>query len=105
MLPHYLVAWKAGRGPESLLISSESGAEALVAFSSREVAETFIGLRALEEEWYARTSSPGEIISLLCGLYIGAGWVSLNPLPAPLTKGHEKSIVISRKAYIDFFLG
>lgn len=105
MLPHYLIARNAGRGPDLLLISAEPGAEALVAFSSREAAERFIRLRDLEREWYARTSSPGETISLLCGPYAGVGWVSLNPLPAPLATEPESPIMISREAYIDFFLG
>ncbi len=105
MLPHYLVDRNAGRGPELLLISAEPGAEALMAFSSREAAERFIRSRALKEERYARASSPGKTISLLCGLYIGVRWVSLNPLPTPLATEHESPIMISREAYIDFFLG
>lgn len=94
-----------GQGAELLLVSSEPGEEALVAFSSRRIAERFIRLRDLEKEWHARTSSPGETISLLCGLYIGVRWVSLNPLLTPLATEPDSLIMISREAYIDFFLG
>ncbi len=52
-----------------------------------------------------RRSSTGAMISLLCGPYAGVGWISLNPLPVPITEGHKKSIMINREAYIDFFLG
>ncbi len=97
MLPHYLVARNPGRGAELLLVSSEPGEEALVAFSSRRIAERFIRLRDLEKEWHARTSSPGETISLLCGLYIGVRWVSLNPLPTPLATEPDSLIMKAGK--------
>ncbi len=105
MLDHYLIARRTGGGPDLLLLSAESGEEALVAFSSREASEMFIRSRTLEEQWYSRASSAGEMISLLCGPYVGVKWISLNPLPAPIRRGREKSMMISRDAYIDFFLG
>lgn len=104
MVSPYLIARRASRAPELLLISSKSGEEALPVFFSREAAERFLQPRVPGEEWYVRISSTGEVISLLCGLYATVEWVSPTPLPRHFLTQETSTTLVDREAFVDFLL-
>ncbi len=56
--------------------------EALPVFSFEEEAEMFLRLEALEEGWWTRETTAGELISLLYGPCAGVRRIALDPLPA-----------------------
>ncbi len=105
MVPHYVIARRNSRDLELLRVSLETGEEVLPVFSFSEVAERFLRSRAPGEGWYVRASSTGEVVSLLCGPYTGIRWISLNPLPGPLSAREGSSVLVSREIYTDFSMG
>src|ERR687894_445983 len=72
------------------------GERVLPVFCTREAARRVIASRALDEGWYARGFSGGELISLLFALHEGVAWVVFSPLPGHLAKEDALCRVVGR---------
>lgn len=84
------------------LVSRE---EALVVFSSPELALSAILSEALPEEWGARTCSGGELVSLLFGPYKDIDWVLFDPLPGRrLEEETAGANLVSRERFVNYLL-
>lgn len=59
---------------------SGTGRETLPIFGHQEEAEMFLWLNSLKAEWRVRETTPGELVSLLCGPYTNIKKVALDPL-------------------------
>jgi hypothetical protein len=100
---HFLIARREIKGlevPHGLLIEGE---EVLPVFSSAEAARRFLSSQVLGAGWYVRQFSPGELVSLLFGLYGRVGHVLYNPLPGALPG--EGASPVSRDRFIEFLIG
>jgi hypothetical protein len=99
-LVHYLVVRRevTDRGPphEAPHTFFRCGERVLPVFCTREAARRFIASRALDEGWYARGFSGGELISLLFALHEGVAWVVFSPLPGHLAKEDALCRVVGR---------
>jgi hypothetical protein len=49
-----------------------------------------------------RVCTPGELVSLLVGLYIGVEWVALDPRPG--RRGGETANVMPRENFVHYLL-
>lgn len=66
--------------------------------------ESFLRLRVLEEDWFTRATSPGELVSLLCGPYASIGWVSLNPQARLLLQEDANATMLTRESFVTLLL-
>lgn len=67
--------------------------EALTVFSFGHAPDGFLRFHGLED-WFMGTTSPGELISLLCGPYASISWVALDPhAQVPLQEDIHATIV------------
>ena len=87
-----------------LQVPLEFGEEAVVLFSSWETAQDFFLSKVYRGEWYARECFAGELVSLLLGLYVGIGWVLLDPLPGCLTLGGTPANLVRREDFVNHLL-
>jgi len=78
--------------------------EALAVFSFGHAPEGFLRLRGLGEDWFARATSPGELVSLLCGPYASIRWVSLNPPAQVLLQEDIHARIVDRKSFVAMLL-
>ncbi len=78
---YWLIAKDQSDRVEVLTIEFD-GERALPVFSFEEEAEMFLRLEVLEEGWWTRETTAGELISLLYGPCAGVKRVALDPLPA-----------------------
>jgi hypothetical protein len=100
----YVIARRRSRrGPELMRLPCKAG-EALTVFSFGRPPEGFLRLRGLEEDWFVRATSPGELVSLLCGPYASIGWVSLNPYARVLLQGNAHATIVDRKSFVAMLL-
>lgn len=105
VLMRYVVARQGDNGPRLLHVPLGFGDEALLVFTSREAAQDFVLSHALEEEWRARESSAGELISLLLGPYASIGWVLIDPFSGgPPAEGASENL-IPWERFVDQLLG
>ncbi len=87
VLLHYAIARHRNDGLRLLHVPLGFNEEALVVFSSLEVAQRYFLCEVFSGKWYARECSGGELVSLLLGPYEGIEWVLLDPLSGSLTPG------------------
>lgn len=100
----YVIARRRSRrGPELMRLPSEIG-EALTVFTVGHAPEGFLRLRGLEEVWFARATSPGELVSLLCGPYASIGWVSLDPPAQVLLQEDAHATIVERESFVAMLL-
>jgi hypothetical protein len=52
--------------------------------------------------WYVRACTPGELVSLLVGIYAGVAGVALDPRPDHI--GGEAANVMPRENFVDYLL-
>ena len=116
VLLHYAIARHVDNGLQLLHIPLGFGEEALVLFSSWETARRYYLARryflskVFGAEWYTRTCSAGELVSLLLGPYEGLEWVLLDSQPGggSATAGSSSNMqadLISRERFLDQLLG
>jgi len=103
VLVHHVVARQGNKGLEILCIPLEGEGETLPVFTASWAARgyLFAGV-APGGEWYVRACTPGELVSLLVGLYAGVAGVALDPRPGRI--GGEAANVMPRKHFIDYLL-
>ena len=75
---YWLIAEYENNGVRTFTVDCD-GEEALPIFSSKEEAETFLGLEAPGAGWWIRETTAGELVSLLYGLCAGVRKVALDP--------------------------
>ena len=102
VLVHHVVARQGDKGLEVLRIPLQGKGEMLPVFSAGWSARGYL----LAEEapgwgWYVRACSPGELASLLVGLYAGVEWVALDPRSGG--EG-EAANVVPRENFVDYLL-
>jgi hypothetical protein len=105
MLPHHVVARHGANGPELLNVTLKPGEEALPVFSFEGAASGFLLSSGLGREWYPRESSPGELVSLLLGLYAATERMLLDPLPGVLAGEDGPADAIHWERFVNRFLG
>ena len=106
VLLRHVIARRGLNGPRLLHIPLGFGDEALLVFTSREAAQDFIlSHTLLEEEWRARESSAGELISLILGPYAGIDWVLVDPFSGSLSAEDASENLISWEHFVDQLLG
>jgi hypothetical protein len=103
VLVHYVVARQGNKGLEVLCIPLEGKGETLPVFTAGWAARgyLFAGL-APGGGWYVRACTPGELVSLLVGLYAGVAGVALDPRPGRI--GGEAANVMPRENFVDYLL-
>ena len=111
VLLYYAIARHRVDGLRLLHVPLGFGEEALVVFSSREMAQRYYLSRrhflseVFGEEWHARVCSAGELVSLLLGPYEGLDWVLLDPQPGMrFTEGSTQADLVSRERFVNQLL-
>ena len=79
----WLIARHRTGGMEVLTTNLARGGEALPVFSFEDEANMFLRLGALGDDWRARETAGGELVSVLCGPCAGVDRVVLDPIPLP----------------------
>ena len=87
---------------EILATGLTGGEKALPVFSHEEEAEVFLSLsEASDDEWRARESTAGELISMLSGPWAGVKEVALDPLPEMIAQRTLRLVTLSRERFMD----
>lgn len=104
-LIHYLIVWREPTGSEVPHTLYHSGEEVLLVFSAREAARRFLVSRDLEEEWYVREYSSGELVSVLYAYHERLSGLLLDPSPGRHLADHEQLwSPMSRDGFIEFLI-
>ena len=87
---------------EVLTANLARGGEALPVFSLEDDASAFLRLGELGDDWRARETAGGELVSVLCGPCAGVERVVLDPigLPGPLAEGLDGPSSTEREAFM-----
>ena len=103
VLVHHVVARQGNKGLEVLCIPLEGKGETLPVFTAGWAARgyLFAGVAPCGG-WYVRACTPGELVSLLVGLYAGVAGVALDPRPGRI--GGEAANVMPRENFVDYLL-
>ena len=98
----WLIARHRTGGMEVLTANLARGGEALPVFSLEDDANAFLRLGELGDDWRARESAGGELVSVLCGPCAGVERVVLDPigLPGPLAEGLDGPSSTEREAFM-----
>jgi hypothetical protein len=102
---YWLIA-RNENGRLEVLATGLAGTEkAMPVFSHEEEAELFLGLWEVGfEDWQARESSAGELISVLYGPCASVERVALDPLPEMLVERTVGLVSLSRERFVDLVL-
>jgi hypothetical protein len=87
---------------EVLTANLARGGEALPVFSFEDEANVFLRLGALGDDWRARETVGGELVSVLYGPCAGVDRVVLDPIPLPgsLVEGLNGLLSTGREAFM-----
>ena len=98
----WLIARHRTGGMEVLTTNLARGGEALPVFSFEDEANMFLRLGALGDDWRARETAGGELVSVLCGPCAGVDRVVLDPIPLPgsLVEGLNGLLSTGREAFM-----
>jgi hypothetical protein len=102
VLVHHLVARQGDKGLEVLRILLQGKGETLPVFTAGWAARGYLFAELSGGGWYVRAYTPGELVSLLVGLYAGVGWVALDPRPGRLASAAAN--VMPRENFVDYLL-
>ena len=102
VLVHHLVARQGDKGLEVLRISLQGKGETLPVFTAGWAACRYLFAEPPGCGWYVRACTPGELVSLLVGLYASVEWVALDPRPG--RSGGEVANVMPRENFVDYLL-
>jgi hypothetical protein len=105
VLLYYAIACHGDNGLKLLHVPLGFGEEALLLFSSWQLAQNFFLSDVFDGEWYVRECSAGELTSLLLGPYKGIDWVLLDPLAGYLKTGGAQANLTSRERFVEHLLG
>jgi hypothetical protein len=102
----WLIARHRTGGMEVLTANLARGGEALPVFSFEDEANTFLRLGAFGDDWRARETACGELVSVLCGPCASVERVVLDPIspPGPLTEGLDGPSCTEREAFVGSLL-
>jgi hypothetical protein len=102
----WLIARHRTGGMAVLTTNLARGGEALPVFSFEEEANMFLRLGALGDDWRARETTGGELVSVLCGPCAGVDRVVLDPVPLPgsLVEGLNGLLSTGREAFMGSLL-
>jgi hypothetical protein len=106
--PHWLIAKHGVSGMEVLTVDLDGSTEALAVFTFEEETRMFLDLRfgASGEEWKARQTWPGELASVLYGLFPAVKNVAVDPLPEAVDKGKSVGLqAMDRNDFLRMLLG
>ena len=103
LVQRYLIVGYGSKGLELPHIVSDSGEEILPVFSSEATAQEFLYLSSLQERWYVRGFSGGELISLLFAFSARMKGVLLDPQPEDLS-GDVVASVVRRNVFVSSLL-
>jgi len=102
----WLIAKTENGGVEFLTTArEEDGGETLPVFGYEEETEMFLHLGGYGDSWSVRESSPGEIVSVLCGPCSGVEGVALDPLPGMVDDGTLCLVWLGRERFLEQLLG
>jgi hypothetical protein len=101
----YLIARCGNKGLELPHVFLDSGEEVLPVFSSSEAARRFLSSLALDEGWYVREFSAGELVSMLFAFCAGIKRVLVDPLPGCLSAEDALASVVGRDGFMDSLVG
>jgi hypothetical protein len=102
---YWLIARNENSRLEILATGETGGEKALPVFSHEEEAEVFLRLsEASDDEWRARESTAGELISMLSGPWAGVKEVALDPLPEMIAQRTLRLVTLSRERFMDLVL-
>ena len=104
VLLHHVLAREGNQGPVLFRLPLGYDEEPLAVFTSGRAAQSFALSNALGQEWRTRTSSAGELASLLSGLYACIEYVLLDPLPGCLAAGDTPTNLMRREDFLDYLL-
>jgi hypothetical protein len=98
----WLIARHRTGGMAVLTTNLARGGEALPVFSFEDEANMFLRLGALGDDWRARETTGGELVSVLCGPCAGVDRVVLDPIPLPgsLVEGLNGLLSTGREAFM-----
>jgi hypothetical protein len=102
VLVHHVVARQGDKGLEVLRISLQGKGETLPVFTAGWAARRYLFAEPPGGGWYVRACTPGELVSLLVGLYASVEWVALDPMPG--RGGGEAANVMPRENFVDYLL-
>jgi hypothetical protein len=102
VLVHHVVARQGDKGLEVLRISLQGKGETLPVFTAGWAACRYLFAEPPGGGWYVRACTPGELVSLLVGLYASVEWVALDPMPG--RGGGEAANVMPRENFVDYLL-
>lgn len=103
----WLIARNANGRVEFLTTNRDGGGgQTLAVFGHEEEAEMFLRLGGYgDDDWRARESSTGEIVSVLCGPCSDAEGVALDPPPGMVADGTLSLVWLGRDRFLGRFLG
>jgi hypothetical protein len=103
----WLIVKNANSRVEFLTTESDAdGGESLVVFGHEEEAEMFLYFGGYgNDDWHARESSSGEIVSVLYGPCSGTESVALDPLAEMVACGTLGVVRLRRERFLDQLLG
>lgn len=99
---HHVVSRQGDKGLEVLCISLEGKGKTLPVFTAGWAARGYLFAEPPGGGWYVRACTPGELVSLLVGLYAGVEGVALDPRPGR-SEG-EVANVMPRENFVDYLL-
>lgn len=102
VLVHHVVARQGDKGLEVLCVPLEGKGETLPVFTAGWAARGYLCAEPSGGGWYVRACPPGELASLLVGLYADVEWVALDPRPG--RSGGEAANVMPRENFVDYLL-
>jgi hypothetical protein len=105
---HWLIVKYCLREMQVLALRLDSGEEVLPVFSSGEAAATFLRhlprclsqRQRIEDGWYVRESTTGELTSLLFGTCRSVDHVALDLRPETASEGLSATLLMRRKDFV-----
>ena len=92
-------------GSGALTLDLPGRGEALAVFCHPEEAEMFLRLGPSVRGRRPREASAAELVSVLSGPRVGAGWVALDPLPELAACGLVGLVSLRRERFLKRFVG
>jgi hypothetical protein len=102
VLVHHVVARQGDKGLEVLRIPLQGKGETLPAFTAGWAGRRYLFAEPPGGGWYVRACTPGELVSLLVGLYASVEWVALDPVPG--RSGGEAANMMPRENFVRYLL-
>ena len=102
VLVHHVVARQGDKGLEVLRIPLQGKGGTLPVFTAGWAARRYLFAEPPGGGWYVRACTPGELVSLLVGLYASVEWVALDHMPG--RRGREAANMMPRENFVCYLL-